>query len=53
MRQVGNAVPVLLAETIACELMKTLRLHIDVASPLENRSVASSEVKKLAKNYYV
>jgi DNA (cytosine-5)-methyltransferase 1 len=51
MRQIGNAVPVLLAETIGNELMKTLCSCIAKASLLENRSVASSENKKLAGNY--
>jgi DNA (cytosine-5)-methyltransferase 1 len=48
MRQIGNAVPVLLAETIGLELMKTLSLSLGEVSFLENRSVASNEVKKLA-----
>jgi DNA (cytosine-5)-methyltransferase 1 len=52
MRQIGNAVPVLLAEKIGCELMKTLSSCVDGSSPLENRSVASNEVKKLAGSYH-
>jgi DNA (cytosine-5)-methyltransferase 1 len=42
MRQIGNAVPVLLAETIGCELMKTLSL--------QNRSVGN--IKKLVRSYH-
>ncbi len=51
MRQVGNAVPVLLAETIGSELIKTLRLHVDT-SPLENISITSNKISKLVGSYH-
>ena len=52
MRQVGNAVPVLLAETIGLELMKTLYACVGGASSLENRSVVGNEIKKLVGSYH-
>ena len=51
MRQIGNAVPVLLAETIGCELMKTLRLSVG-GSPLENRSITRNEISELVASYH-
>jgi DNA (cytosine-5)-methyltransferase 1 len=52
MRQIGNAVPVLLAETIGCELMKTLSLRVGGVSPMENQSVASNKINKLVGSYH-
>ena len=50
-RQVGNAVPVLLAETIGNELMKTLHSCVG-ASSLENRSITRNEINKLVGSYH-
>jgi hypothetical protein len=51
MRQIGNAVPVLLAETIGNELMKTLRSCVGGASLLEDRPITRNEINKLVGSY--
>jgi DNA (cytosine-5)-methyltransferase 1 len=44
MRQIGNAVPILLGEKIGCELMKTLNLHADGAKIIQLKFTSSQEI---------
>jgi C-5 cytosine-specific DNA methylase len=44
MRQIGNAVPVLLAEKIGCELMKSLNFHVDGARIIQLKFTSSQEI---------